>query len=222
MIFLKTRAGNGNHIDVEGTSVMARWQSHGNWQALTIQKNGGGAVHSGDIVYVQSHTGAYLDVQDTVVRARWAEMGDWQAMLIEKRVGNGPIMADDIVCLRATHTDKHLDVEDAVVQARCNDCGDWQALMIEKEVAGAIFSGDSVTFLAHTGNRVEVEGTAVAARWDDAGVCQTFSIHNYGGVPSSQGMPYLFKHTLEDFFMSRVLLCLLSGTKLGIGRGSSF
>jgi len=46
MIFLRTRAGDGNHVDVEGVSVKARWVSHGHWQALTIEKKTGGTVQS--------------------------------------------------------------------------------------------------------------------------------------------------------------------------------
>merc|ERR1711959_815482 len=37
-IFLQTRSGNGNHIDVQGSEVQARWQSQGNLQSIVIEK----------------------------------------------------------------------------------------------------------------------------------------------------------------------------------------
>merc|ERR1711939_54057 len=41
--------------------------------------------------------------------------------------------------------------------------------------------GQAIHLLAHTGNRIEVEGTAVQARWAETGVWQTFTIESYGG-----------------------------------------
>jgi len=84
-IFLRTRSGNGNHIDVEGSAVQSRWVSRGTWQAVVIEKASGGAISSGDTVYLKTHTGTHIDVTGDVVQARWNEKGDWQAMVIEKR-----------------------------------------------------------------------------------------------------------------------------------------
>jgi len=179
-VFLKSRSGNGNHIDVEASAVQARWESRGEWQSLVIEKKQGGSVHSGDTVYLRTHTGAHIDVTDEVVQARWNDLGQWQALVIEKRTGSGAILPDDEVCFKA-HTGKHLHVEGGAVRAVWNDCGDWQAMLIQHEVAGALFSGSSVHLLAHTGSYVDVEGNAVRARWNDRGDWQKLSIENYGG-----------------------------------------
>jgi hypothetical protein len=179
-VFLKTRSGKGKHIDIEGVAVRARWESRGAWQAIRIEKESGGTIYSGDVVYLKAHTGAHIDVFDGIVQARWNDTGSWQAMTIEKRIGSGAILPDDIVCLKA-HTLKNLDVEDDVVRARWNECESWQAMKIEKEVVGALRSADSIHLLAHTGNRVEVDGTVVRARWSEPGLWQTFVIETYGG-----------------------------------------
>lgn len=50
--------------------------------------------------------------------------------------------------------------------------------------------------LAHTGNRIEVEGELVRSRWSEAGAWQTFTISNYGGrVISSGDAVFLRAHT---------------------------
>jgi lysophospholipase L1-like esterase len=180
VVFLKAHSGNGNHMDVQGQKVGARWQSQGSFQALTIEKANGGVVYSGDVIYLKAHTGAHVDVVDGVVQARWADTGIWQAMTIQKKIGSGALSPNDIVCLKA-HTGKYLDVVENHVQARFTECADWQAMRLESEVIGALFSGDSIHLLAHTGNRMEAEGTLVRARWPEAGAWQTFSIMNYGG-----------------------------------------
>merc|ERR1711988_577531 len=69
-------------------------------------------------------------------------------------------------------------------------------MMIEKEPIGALFSGDFVHLLAHTGNRIEVEVTSVQARWPEAGLWQTFIIENYGGrIIYSGDTIFLRSHT---------------------------
>jgi len=140
VIFLKTRSGDGNHIDAQGQTVHARWQSQGSWQAIRIEKEAGGAITSGDVVFLKTHRGVHIDVQGTEVQSNWNDHGTWQKLVIEKKSGDGDILPDDVVCLKA-HTGKYLDVEDQVVQARWHDCGQWQQMMIQKEIEGAIFSG---------------------------------------------------------------------------------
>jgi len=179
-VFLRTLSGKGGMIDIQGSAVQSRWVAHGNWQAISIEKENGGSINSGDIVFLKTHTGAYIDVSGNMVQARWNEKGEWQSLVVEKRAGDGPILPGEIVCFRA-HTGNHVDVEGAVVQARWQDCGDWQSMQIEKEVVGAVFSGSAIHLLAHTGKRIEVEGAAVQARWDEPGTWQTFEIENYGG-----------------------------------------
>jgi len=181
-VFLRTRSGNGNYVDVDGTSIRARWPSQGNLQAMTIEKAGGGKVHSGDVIYFRTHTGAHIDVVTSNVSARYSDTGAWQAIKVIKRVGSGPILPNDVVCLLSVHTSKHIDAEGEVIRARWNDCGDWQAMKIEREISGAIASGDRIHLLGHTGKRVDADPNgSVNARWSDTALWQTFTMYNYGG-----------------------------------------
>merc|ERR1711907_571774 len=45
-----------------------------------------------------------------------------------------------------------------------------------KHGSGAIMPGDSIFLQAHTGNLIDVQGTAVQARWSDTGDWQTLVI----------------------------------------------
>jgi len=54
-------------------------------------------------------------------------------------------------------------------------------MQIERQVVGAVVSGDSIQLSAHTGKKLDVEGTAVQARWGETGLWQTFSIESFGG-----------------------------------------
>merc|ERR1719473_1000325 len=110
VIFLKTRSGKGNHIDVEGVRVRARWQSQGQWQALTIEKENGGPVYSGDVIYLKAHSGNHIDIVNGSVQSRWSDFGLWQAMKIEKKMGSGAIAPNDVICLLSMNTGKHIDV----------------------------------------------------------------------------------------------------------------
>lgn len=181
VIFLKTRAGRGKHVDVEGDEVRARWDSRGALQAITIQKRGGGSIRAGDTVFLKSHTGAHIHATGAHVAAAWNDQGHWQALTLEKKRGDGVILNNDLVCLKSQNSGTHLDVEDGMVRARFNDCGDWQTMLIQQEVVGAVFSGDLVHLAAHTGNLIEVEGSSVMARWPEHGAWQTLAISNYGG-----------------------------------------
>jgi len=196
IVFLTVRSGAGNHVDVQGSAVQARWKSRGSWQALIIQKTSGGVVNSGDTVYMKTHTGAFIDVQGEAVQARWPDQGVWQSMRIQKKSGGaGAILPNDLVCFEA-HTGKQLDFGDVVPRASGSSCGDSQAVLIEKEVDGAMFSGDSVHLLAHTGKRVDVQDGAVRARWSEAGEWQTFVLENYGGRAIFSGdVVFLKAHT---------------------------
>jgi len=130
-IFLRTHAGSGKMIDIQDSTVRARWVDHGEWQAVLIQKAGGGAILSRDTVFLKAvHTGAFLDVQDESVQARWNETGTWQSLVVEKQFGDGALSPTDVVCFKA-HTGKHIDVYDGELQARWDDCGLWQQMRIE-------------------------------------------------------------------------------------------
>jgi len=130
-IFLRTHAGSGKMIDIQDSTVRARWVDHGEWKAVLIQKAGGGTILSRDTVFLKAvHTGAFLDVQDESVQARWNETGTWQSLVVEKQFGDGALSPNDVVCFKA-HTGKHIDVYDGEVQARWDDCGLWQQMRIE-------------------------------------------------------------------------------------------
>merc|ERR1712036_129372 len=72
-------------------------------------------------------------------------------------------------------------------------------MKIKKRVGGGeIGPDDVVCFQGHTGHYIDVEGegTAVAARWSDAGLWQTFTIENHGGrVIYSGDAVFLKAHT---------------------------
>jgi len=195
-VFLRVQAGTGNHLDVEGSAVQARWKARGHWQAIIMEKKAGGPITSGDTVYLKTHTGAHIDVQGETVQARWEDQGDWQAMKIQKRSGgSGAILLSDTVCFEA-HTGKHLDFGDSIARARWNDCGDWQAMLIQKEVDGAMLSGDSIHLLAHTGKRVNVQDTTVQAQSGEAGETQRFMLESrVGGTIFSGDVVFLKAHT---------------------------
>lgn len=192
-VFLRTHAGTGNFLDIEGQAVQARWGDRGDWQALVIEKNGGGDIHSGDTVFLTAHTGARVDVDGEYVRARWSEKGAWQSLVVEKS-GGGKILPNDVVCFKA-HTGKHIDIADSAAHARWDDCGFWQQMRIVREDAGALMSGQSVRLLAHTGKNIDVQGNSVQARWKENGLWQTFKIDNGARRIYSGDTVFLTAHT---------------------------
>ena len=80
-VFLRTHTGK--HIDVEGDTVRARWDDHGGWQTITIEKEGGGTIGPGDTVFLKTHTGNLIDAEGDTVRARWDDRGGLQGLVIE-------------------------------------------------------------------------------------------------------------------------------------------
>eukprot|EP00933_Yihiella_yeosuensis_P010049 TRINITY_DN11629_c1_g1_i1.p1 TRINITY_DN11629_c1_g1~~TRINITY_DN11629_c1_g1_i1.p1 ORF type:complete len:234 (+),score=54.14 TRINITY_DN11629_c1_g1_i1:141-842(+) len=81
----------GVHVDVLGSAVRARYYDpRGQWQRLTIVKQDGGEILSGDKFFLRAHQGEYLDANplerapDGEVKARWRDEGEWQVMTIEK------------------------------------------------------------------------------------------------------------------------------------------
>merc|ERR1711976_577180 len=94
-------AHTGNHVEVDGEFVGARWPEAGAWQTFTIENYGGRIISSGDFVFLRAHTGLLLHVQDAAVLAMWSEYGEWQRFVIQKKDGNGPIMPGDSITLHA-------------------------------------------------------------------------------------------------------------------------
>lgn len=176
--------------------VQAHSELQRNRQAFVIEKQTGGAILSGDKIYLRAHTGAYIDVEgswengDDLVRARWVDKGTWQTMTIVKRadarwnIGNDPIFPGDIVCVKA-YTGKHVRVDGAGVRAGWSDCLEAQAMRIQRDAIGAVVAGASIRLLAHTGKHIDVEGFSAAARWNDHGDWQTLVIDSYGSQPNN-------------------------------------
>jgi hypothetical protein len=134
IIFLKSHAGSGAVIDIEDSSVQARWVDHGAWQAIVVEKAGSGSISSGDQVFLKSsQTGAFVDVEGEQVQARWSERGTWQSFTVEKQLG-GHLYVGDVVCFKA-HTGNYIEVNAGQVKARWNECEGWQQMRIE--VGGA-------------------------------------------------------------------------------------
>lgn len=143
-IFLKSRAGTGNVLDIEDSSVRARWVDYGAWQAIVVEKAGGGTISSGDVVFLKSsNTGRFVDVEGEQVQARWNERGAWQSLTVEKELG-GALYVGDVVCFQA-HTGKYVDANDGQVKARWNECGEWQQMRIEVGGARRLRSTADVT-----------------------------------------------------------------------------
>lgn len=87
----------GVHMDVLGSAVRARYYDpRGEWQKITIVKQDGGDIYSGDQIFLRGHQGEYLDANplerapDGEVKARWRDEGEWQVMWIENRGVLGP------------------------------------------------------------------------------------------------------------------------------------
>jgi hypothetical protein len=130
-VYLK--AHTGNYIDVEGSSVQARWTERGAWQRLTIVTEAGGVIQSGDVVFLTAHTGKLWDAGNEAVQARYTDFGTWQKFIIESASGTD-IHEGDTIFLRAW-MGKLIDVEGTAVRARWFDQGLWQSLVIEKHHA---------------------------------------------------------------------------------------
>merc|ERR1712232_176294 len=76
----------GVHVDVLGSAVRARYyDQRGQWQQLTIVKQEGGVINSGDLVFIRGHQGEYIDAEpntkDGEIKSRWRDEGDWQQII---------------------------------------------------------------------------------------------------------------------------------------------
>jgi len=120
-------------IEVEGSSVNARWSEAGVWHTFTIENYGGRSISYGDAIFLKAHTGKLLHVQETSVLAEWEDYGAWQTFVIENQgeLRSGPVMPGDSIFLRA-HTGRFVEVHDLAVKASWFEKGAWQALTIEK------------------------------------------------------------------------------------------
>lgn len=130
MVFL--RAHTGSYIDVEGDAVRARWSMRGDFQRITIEKDGGGTIRSGDTIFLTALTEAHLEVEGNAVLARWSGVRQWQKFIVQKKVDDNdttPISIGDVVFLKA-YNGNCLDVEGSEVKARWSLHGPWQEFTI--------------------------------------------------------------------------------------------
>jgi len=94
IVYLRTVA-QGNYWDVEGESVQARWNDQGNWQRFTMRTGKSGPVCSGDVVYLQSHTGKFLgrESKAAFLNASADQAGAFGFVIHKADGSSGPINA---------------------------------------------------------------------------------------------------------------------------------
>ena len=115
-VYLKA-AQTAKHIDIEGISVAARWNSHGTWQKIAFETSEAGVLSNGDTVFVKALTTVlYLNVNGTAIYANSTSLGNWTNFTIEKE-GGGVILAEDTIYLKAPNGN-YIDIQDTAVQAR--------------------------------------------------------------------------------------------------------
>ncbi|CAJ1437831.1 unnamed protein product, partial [Effrenium voratum] len=124
-VYLLARTGKYLEYPEHREDPRARAAIKSTRQALAIQKNGGGAIQSGDTIALKCHLGVYLDFKGTAVRARQSQAGEWQEIRITSEAG-GPIRTGDVVFLRG-HEGNVLDVEKEDV--KCRWPGPWGLLL---------------------------------------------------------------------------------------------
>lgn len=146
LVYLKVHTGR--YIgELDGTSrkewVKARGKSKGAQHALQIEKKSGGAICSGDEVYLAVTAGRRrlsIECFDGAVRAReYNPRGDAQRLVISKLDADGgePIACGDLVFLRGFQG-MYIDANplekapDGELKCRWPDEGDWQVMTIEK------------------------------------------------------------------------------------------
>lgn len=119
VVFLRTYFQNIVHVANDTGAVEARFDDHGEWQALRIEKKGGSYINSGDTVFLVASNGAYLEVSDYAVRASATQPGLQQSLLISKDSG-GLISFGDTIFLKA-QSGNFIDIQNETVQARWQD-----------------------------------------------------------------------------------------------------
>lgn len=138
------RSGHRITVQADG-QVLAQGSDQGSQQQLVVEKveSAGGCpspevVCHGDTVLFTGWTGNTLTVQGSRVHAEWDQRGEWQKFVVESESGQGAVLPDGVVFLRA-HTGARVDADapdsSGVVQARWDHQGEWQKLIIERATA---------------------------------------------------------------------------------------
>lgn len=140
------RSFRGTYLDVQGSSVRARWASKGEWQRVTLcpppgykgpnpNENAPRAIRSGSVVRLLAHTGQLLAVKGAELTTCPADEGHAGADFVVhmKRAGKG-LKHRSAVFLQSRTTRRVLDVGagDDTVRARWRDFGEWQGFALEK------------------------------------------------------------------------------------------
>jgi len=135
-VYLKA-AQTAKHIDIEGISVAARWNSHGTWQKIAFETSEAGVLSNGDTVFVKALTTVlYLNVNGTAIYANSTSLGNWTNFTIEKE-GGGVILAEDTIYLKAPNGN-YIDIQDTAVQARyaLRNASSQTQIIVQKSVIG--------------------------------------------------------------------------------------
>eukprot|EP00401_Gymnodinium_catenatum_P008094 CAMPEP_0117567080 /NCGR_PEP_ID=MMETSP0784-20121206/57418_1 /TAXON_ID=39447 /ORGANISM="" /LENGTH=312 /DNA_ID=CAMNT_0005364931 /DNA_START=95 /DNA_END=1034 /DNA_ORIENTATION=- len=146
-IFLKGMfSGGRDYLDANPMEkapdgeVKCRWPDEGDWQVMTIEKEGRAMVLRMRQIRVVMPNGAHMDVMGSAVRARYYDpRGEWQKIMVIKQEG-GVICAGDKIFLKGMFSGgrDYLDANplekapDGEVKCRWPDEGDWQVMTIEK------------------------------------------------------------------------------------------
>ncbi|ATB42947.1 hypothetical protein CYFUS_008426 [Cystobacter fuscus] len=119
-----------------GSDVIATATAAQAWEKFTIDDINGGALESGDSIFITAGTGQYFQAANgggsTLNAASWNRQG-WETFRIVKQSGSGPIANGDIVGLQAVTTGHWVSAENgggSTVFAYGAALGSWEQLTI--------------------------------------------------------------------------------------------
>jgi len=146
-IFLRTY--HGKYIDVDGSTVKARWADKGEWQQITLcpppSKSSGvredsAAIADGDTILLRAHNGNFITVVgDQVLACSDASHPPQCFEFTVCIIDDMALRFRGIICIRSKDASRMIDVDvdSDQVQARWDHMGDWQRLVVEKHVVDA-------------------------------------------------------------------------------------
>mmetsp|Transcript_11093 Transcript_11093/g.31917 ORF Transcript_11093/g.31917 Transcript_11093/m.31917 type:complete len:704 (-) Transcript_11093:66-2177(-) len=143
------RAFNGRYLDVEGSTVRARYGDRGKWQQFTLcpcesSQASAETVQDGDVVCLLSHNGRYLGVYGETVEARERRMAAQCVFVAHVDSSSPEARHRSPIFLQSLTTSKVLAPneggsggQDRIV-ARWSDFGEWQRLVLEKPLSTVV------------------------------------------------------------------------------------
>lgn len=144
VVFL--RVFHGRYVDVQGSSVQARWPEKGDWQSFAIfhaascQASNEGKqrrLRNGDVVLIQTHNRKFLSVKgDDVVATRSPNSVACEFILRIHDIPNLKHYANISLQSRLTSMMLDADADDESIAARYDDLGEWQKFVVEKNKDG--------------------------------------------------------------------------------------